>query len=334
MPGGSIINKKKVLGIIRRAMVEYRKVEMAAGSLNRIYCEARRQRQEKRNGMITSTANQQVKHLIQLQNKAKLRDEEGVFVLEGKKVYDELRKYRPQFLVMTYLSESFYKQIMENEPEYLEGIRYEILADNVFKEAAETVTPQGVLAIVKQPKYELEELLSANTSVCSDCEKGVETDCVLEESENPLRFIFLENLRDPGNLGTILRTAEGAGMTGVILSKGSVDIFNPKVIRSTMGSIFRVPFLYVEDTLATMKLLQENGVKLYAAYLSGSEEYDKVCYAKRSAIMIGNEANGLLEETAIAADVRVRIPMAGELESLNAAVAAAILMYHTRIKSF
>ena len=101
-----------------------------------------------------------------------------------------------------------------------------------------------------------------------------------------------------------------------------------------MGSIFRVPFLYVEDTLATMKLLQDNGVKLYAAYLSGSEEYDKVGYAKRSAIMIGNEANGLLEETAIAADVRVRIPMAGELESLNAAVAAAILMYHTRIKSF
>ena len=265
------------------------------------------------NSMITSTANQQVKHLIQLQNKAKLRDEEGVFVLEGRKVFDELRKYRPQFLVMTYLSESFYKQITENEPEYLDGIPYEILADNVFKEAAETVTPQGILAIVKQPKYELEELLCGG------------------DTESSLRFIFLENLRDPGNLGTILRTAEGAGMTGVILSKGSVDIFNPKVIRSTMGSIFRVPFLYVEDTLATMQQLQRHGVKLYAAYLSGSEEYDKISYANRSAIMIGNEANGLLSETAEAADVRVRIPMAGELESLNAAVAAAILMYHTRI---
>ena len=120
-------------------------------------------------------------------------------------------------------------------------------------------------------------------------------------------------------------------MTAVILSKGSVDIFNPKVIRSTMGSVFRVPFLYVEDTLATMKLLQKHGVKLYAAYLSGSEEYDKIPYANRCAIMIGNEANGLLPETAEAADVRVRIPMAGELESLNAAVAAAILMYHSRI---
>ena len=263
--------------------------------------------------MITSTANQQVKHLIQLQNKAKLRDEEGVFVLEGKKVFDELRRYRPEFLVMTYLSESFHKQITEAEPEYLDGVSYEILADNVFKEAAETVTPQGILAIVKQPRYELEELLG-------------------EGAENPLRFIFLENLRDPGNLGTILRTAEGAGMTAVILSKGSVDIFNPKVIRSTMGSIFRVPFLYAEDTLATMVLLQKHDVKLYAAYLSGSEEYDKVEYAKRSAILIGNEANGLLPETAEAADVRVRIPMAGNLESLNAAVAAAILMYHTRIR--
>ena len=258
--------------------------------------------------MITSTANQQVKHLIQLQNKGKLRDEEGLFVLEGKKVFDELLRYRPEFLVMTYLSESFYKQLIETEPEYLNGIPYEILADSVFREAAETVTPQGILAIVKQPKYELEALL--------------------EKSEG--RFVFLENLRDPGNLGTILRTAEGAGMTGVILSKGSVDIFNPKVIRSTMGSIFRVPFLYVEDTLAAMKILQDNGVTLYAAYLSGSEEYDKIAYAKRSAIMIGNEANGLTAEVAEAADVRVRIPMSGELESLNAAVAAAILMYHTR----
>lgn len=282
--------------------------------------------------MITSTANQQVKRLIQLQNKAKLRDEEGVFVLEGKKVFDELRKYRPEFLIMTYLSESFYKQIAENEPEYLKGIPYEVLADNVFKEVAETVTPQGILAIVKQPKYELEELLCGNTSCGLDeSAKKAEAESSLCDDGMSLRFIFLENLRDPGNLGTILRTAEGAGMNGVILSKGSVDIFNPKVIRSTMGSIFRVPFLYVEDTLATMQLLQDNGVKLYAAYLSGSEQYDKVAYADRSAIMIGNEANGLLPETAAAADVRVRIPMAGELESLNAAVAAAILMYHTRI---
>ena len=287
--------------------------------------------------MITSTANQQVKHLIQLQNKAKLRDEEGVFVLEGKKVYDELRRYRPEFLVMTYLSESFYKQLTETEPEYLEGVTHEILADNVFKEAAETVTPQGILAIVKQPKYELEALLQGNARECPECAKGSEkgdgTESALNDGETPVRFLFLENLRDPGNLGTILRTAEGAGMTGVILSKGSVDIFNPKVIRSTMGSIFRVPFLYVEDTPATMALLQKHGVKLYAAYLSGSEEYDKVEYAKKCAIMIGNEANGLLEETAMAADVRVRIPMSGELESLNAAVAAAILMYHTRIKA-
>lgn len=262
--------------------------------------------------MITSTANQQVKHLIQLQNKAKLRDEEGLFVLEGRKVYDELRKYRPEYLVMTYLSDSYYRQVMQSEPEYLNGIAYEVLADPVFKEAAETVTPQGILAIVKQPKYELASLLQEHAG------------------SKPLRLLFLENLRDPGNLGTILRTAEGAGMDAVILSKGSVDIFNPKVIRSTMGSIFRVPFLYAEDTLATVRELQKHGVTLYAAYLAGSEEYDKLAYAERSAIMIGNEANGLMPETARAADVRVRIPMAGELESLNAAVAAAILMYHTR----
>ena len=141
------------------------------------------------------------------------------------------------------------------------------------------------------------------------------------------RLLVLERLQDPGNLGTILRTAEAAGMNGVILSADSVDAFNPKVVRSTMGAILRVPFLYAENWTETLDALKATGVTLYAAHLQGSVPYTEPHYGERCAILIGNEANGLTDETTARADVRVRIPMEGQAESLNAAVAAAILMY-------
>ena len=257
--------------------------------------------------MITSTANQKVKNVVALQKKAKERKEQRLFVAEGRKMVLEVLRDAPEAVAEVYVTGEYLGDAKQAEE--LCGVSYEMVSESVMKAMAATLEPQGILALVRMPEYDFNRLW---------------------QQEDGL-WIALENLRDPGNLGTILRTAEAAGVSGVILSPESVDIYNPKVIRSTMGSIFRVPFLYVEDTLATMQLLQDNGVKLYAAYLSGSEQYDKVAYADRSAIMIGNEANGLLPETAAAADVRVRIPMAGELESLNAAVAAAILMYHTRI---
>ena len=159
--------------------------------------------------------------------------------------------------------------------------------------------------MVKQYHYTLDELL---------------------QKKNPL-FLVLENLQDPGNLGTIMRTAEGAGVSAVILSKGSVDIYNPKTIRSTMGSIYRVPFLYVDDLKEVLQTLKSHGVKSYAAHLAGKQTYDKENYQGGTAFLIGNESNGLSEELADAADIYIRIPMEGQLESLNAGVAASILMY-------
>ena len=170
--------------------------------------------------MITSTANQQVKQLIQLNKKRKIRDERGVFVAEGFKMFREAPRER---IEKVYVSESFLEAHRQELD--LEEISWEVMQDSVFRSASDTQTPQGVLCIVKQRRYELEELLQA---------------------ENPL-LLLLENLQDPGNLGTILRTAEGAGAAGVILSRGSVDLYNPKTIRSTMGSIYRVPTLYVDD---------------------------------------------------------------------------------------
>ena len=140
-------------------------------------------------------------------------------------------------------------------------------------------------------------------------------------------FMVLEELQDPGNLGTILRTGEGAGVTGIILSKGCVDIYNSKVIRSTMGTVFRVPFMYTEDLPGTINKIKET-CTVYAAYLKGSRyAYDECDYVKGTAFVIGNEAKGLTEEIAELADERIIIPMQGQVESLNAAVAASILMY-------
>lgn len=123
----------------------------------------------------------------------------------------------------------------------------EVLADKVFQHVSDTKTPQGILCVVKQRKYEIEDLIS---------------------KENP-HFIVLDNLQDPGNLGTIVRTAEGAGVTAVFMSNDCVDIYNPKTIRSTMGSIYRVPFVYVDDLLALLDKFQKKKVTTYAAHLKG-----------------------------------------------------------------
>ena len=161
------------------------------------------------------------------------------------------------------------------------------------------------MATVRIPSYDKEALLQK--------EDGV--------------WVALEDLRDPGNLGTILRTSEAAGVTGIILSGSSVDMYNPKVVRSTMGAIFRVPHFYAEDFLQEMEAFQKGGATLYAAHLSGTQYYDEPEYAGRTVIMIGNEANGLSDAAAEKADCLVKIPMEGKAESLNAAVATSLFVY-------
>lgn len=143
-------------------------------------------------------------------------------------------------------------------------------------------------------------------------------------------FMVLENIQDPGNLGTILRTAEGAGVNGILMSRDTVDIFNPKTIRSTMGSVYRVPFLYVEDICETVRELKNKGISAYAAHLKGIGSYDEQDYTKGTAFLIGNEGNGLTDELADLADTYIRIPMYGKVESLNAAIASAVLMYEAQ----
>lgn len=251
--------------------------------------------------MITSTSNVQIKQITALLKKSKERKEQKAFVIEGRKMFEEIAE-KPDRVIRAYFSESYAKEQYADME--FPAVSYEIVADSVFEAMAETVTPQGVLAIVRMPEYTLEEMI-----------------------QNAGTLLLLENLRDPGNLGTIIRTAEAAGVSGVILSKESVDIYNPKVIRSTMGAVYRVPFLYVEDFLQLLQELSAREVRLLAAHLKGKKTFDKADYSGKVGILIGNEANGLSEEASELAEEKVLIPMAGSVESLNAAVAAALLMY-------
>lgn len=250
--------------------------------------------------MITSNSNAQVKRLLQLQKKSKARNEEQIFLVEGLRMFSEVPAERVQ---KVYISESLYNK--KKQELNLEKISVEILSDSVFQYVSDTKTPQGILCIVEQKKYDIEDLLNI---------------------ENP-HFMVLDNLQDPGNLGTIVRTAEGAGVDAVFLSKESVDIYNPKTIRSTMGSIYRMPVVYVEDLLELLNAFKRRGIKSYAAHLDGKNSYDKENYQSGTAILIGNEGNGLRDEVAGSADVWVQIPMQGKVESLNAAIAASILMF-------
>lgn len=263
--------------------------------------------------MISSSSNAQMKYLVKLQEKGSVRKADRVYICEGRKMFGEVLQYAQESVVKAYFAESCFR---ENEEEWQQRMKecrvsYEIVSDSVFREVSQTVTPQGVLAVVRQPEYSLASILCD----ANGCEK------------NQLRLLLLEDLRDPGNLGTILRTAEGAGMDGVILSAESVDVFNPKVIRATMGAIYRLPFFYAASFTDLLGTLKEHGISIFAAHLAGSQEYDTVRYPKKTAIMIGNEANGLSEQATQLSDARIRIPMEGAVESLNAGVAAAILMY-------
>ncbi len=254
--------------------------------------------------MITSTSNQKVRQVVQWQNKAKERKKAGIFLAEGFKMLEEAPE---DWIREIYLSQDCLDKAKENTLIWKKLLQkgYETVSEEVFRKMSDTQTPQGVLTVLRRPEYRLDELL---------------------KQEKPL-FAVLEDLQDPGNLGTIVRTGEGAGITGVIMSAQTVDIFNPKVIRATMGSIYRVPFVYVENIVETIKDMQESGIHTYAAHLKGEKYYDSFSFREPTAFLIGNEGNGLKKETADMAEFYLKIPMEGKVESLNAAIAAALLMY-------
>lgn len=275
--------------------------------------------------IISSKDNKRIKYIRSLLEKGGIRKKNHSFVVEGIKLVDEALEYGNVLDII--VSESLYEEIVSGDlarngllsdngkhiiKQVKQGTSLTVVSDAVFKSVSETITPQGILAEVEMPKHRLLE------------EKFLE---IAYEKTGKIKLLILEDTADPGNLGTIMRTAEAAGVTGVIMGKGTVDIFNPKVVRSTMGSIFRLPFSYVDDLKAVILGLKRDGISFYATHLKGKESYRDISYSDKAGILIGNEARGLSDEIANLADTYVIIPMQGKVESLNAAVAAALMMY-------
>jgi len=264
---------------------------------------------------ITSSRNPLIKEVKALKNR-KFRDEKGLFFIEGIKIADEAIKCNAE-IVRIFISEGFqfdkeaafapylhsYLNSKENSGD--KNSLY-LIPSRLFKELSDTETPQGVLAVVRAKRYRLEDML---------------------KREN--LFVVLDSLQDPGNMGTIIRTADAAGFSGIIASKGSVDLYNPKVLRSTMGSVFRMPVISGAEIAGILHVLKSEGIKIYAAHLKASVHCFDRDMRSHAAIIIGGESGGVREEIAAMADELIKIPMAGGAESLNASVAAGILMYES-----
>lgn len=294
--------------------------------------------------IITSASNPRIRRLVELQKKAKLRRETGLFVIEGVRLCaDTPAKYIKE----VYVTENRMHSASEKENRILKEHPVTIVSEEVMAKAAQTTTPQGILCVAKMPVYSREKMLR---SAAADPAHGSAADPAAVPAHdsavdpvavpafdsgtdpaaghgNPPLLLVLEDIQDPGNLGTIFRTAEAAGATGIVMSRGTVDIFHPKVVRATMSAVFRMPFYISNDLCAEISAFRERGIRSYAAHLGGKRAYDELPLSKGCAFLIGNEGNGLSEELTAQADEKIIIPMAGGAESLNAAMAAGILLF-------
>ena len=251
---------------------------------------------------ISSKDNSLIKHIKKLKEK-KYRDEFNEYIIEGIKMLKEAIDQKAKINKVIF-SESF----IENNSieEFLEANISEsdiiCVSDTIFKIITEVGTPQGVLAII---------------------EKNEEIDINLLDDEI---FIALDNLQDPGNLGTILRTADSANIKNILVSKGTVDCYSSKVVRSTMGAIYRCKVIECENLQKSLEILNDKGYNIIVTALDAKETIYDINYSK-SVIVIGNEANGVSKEVQDIANKKVIIPMLGKTESLNASVAAGIIIY-------
>lgn len=255
---------------------------------------------------IFSNQNTQYKEWKKLQRK-KYRNKNKLFLIEGIKMIEEAIYWESSLEAILYSEKLFevnggkdlYKRISQK------GVPIYKLEHILLKELCFTETPQGIIAIVQQPQYLVEDFISEKDS----------------------SIIILEELQDPGNLGTIIRTADAAGFDTILLSKGCVDLYNDKVLRSTMGSIFHLSVIQDLSLEQVIPKLIEEHYQVIGASLNTDEYYHQIKYSSKKALIIGNEAHGISKTTAKLCTDLVKIPILGNAESLNAAIAAGILMY-------
>lgn len=261
--------------------------------------------------IIQSSTNKTIKYIKSLQLK-KYRDEHDSFVIEGEKLLREALDYKAS-ISMVLLSQSFAESDGYNElSAYLKNSNIPLYYadDRTFKDAGETDTPQGVIAVAEKIEFSLDNIM------------GVDELCI----------VLLHEVRDPGNAGTIIRTADACGLDAVLLSKGSVDLYNGKTIRSTMGSLFHIPVIQNLNTVDTILKLKDSKVTIIGADPHSSTNCIELPSYKRSAIIIGNESQGIGSDIRAVLDQNARIPMPGRAESLNAGIAASIMMYEFSVR--
>ena len=253
---------------------------------------------------ITSKNNQVYKLFQKLQTK-KYRDKQELYLIEGENLIQEALS-EGAIIQKTVISRSCAHRLKDTA-EKLNGDVF-VVEDSLFKNIAQTKTSQGVIAAVRRPVVSPEDIVG---------------------SGGPGNFVVLDRLQDPGNIGTIIRTADAAGYDLVIAVKGTADVFSPKTVRAAAGSLFRIPVLFVDTEEELLRFTRAAGKKLTAASPSGSRYYYEEDLSRDIALIVGNEGNGVSRSLMEKADMKSRIPMSGTIESLNASVAAAILMYET-----
>lgn len=251
---------------------------------------------------ITSKDNELIKHIRKLKDK-KYRDESNEYVVEGVKLVEEAVKENAKIKQIIVCEDTTRTYEIPTHI-MLEIAKYECISvsDKIFNIITQVTNPQGIMAII---------------------EKNAQ-DAQIDYSQDII--VVLDDVQDPGNLGTILRTVDSIGLNQIIVSKGTADAFNSKVVRSTMGAIFRIKIIEVEDLAQAIKEMRKHHFKLMVTSLQTKNSIYDIDFNKKI-IVIGNEANGVSKEIQDMADEKAKIPMLGRTESLNASVAAGVVMY-------
>ncbi|MFV0518508.1 MAG: TrmH family RNA methyltransferase [Aminipila sp.] len=268
---------------------------------------------------ISSQDNKIYKTCIQLGSK-KYRDKLGKYIIEGPNLVREAldNNVIPEILIIS-------QQVFEMEEiqilcrAYLQkvdkdgGNQVFIFEDKLFSKIIQTENSQGILGIVE--KFTNNENLFFNSKF-----------------RNSGNVLVLDRLQDPGNVGTVIRTADAAGYSGILIIKGTVDVFSPKVVRACTGSLFRMPILFVDSPNEAIQMLKDNGKRVVSTGFDTDKYYYEIDLTQNIGLVIGNEGNGICDEFKNNSDEIIKIPMFGNIESLNASVAAALLMYETMRK--
>lgn len=240
---------------------------------------------------IESTANPFIKELKKLKNKSD-RYEKGLFLVEGENCVSELVSFKPELIDCLLFTEKY-----ENK---FKGFKEYHVSERIMESLCDTKTPQGIVAVCRMEKGS-----NISGNIC----------------------IYLDNVKDPGNVGTIIRTADAAGNMVVILSKECADLYNSKTVRSTMGSMFHIDVFYEDEYLSKLKELKNEGYTVLTGSLQAGKSLYEYDFSKKTVICIGNEAHGISDELYGIGTENIKIPMPGNAESLNAGVAGSIIIY-------